>query len=62
MVEMGYPNPNGSKYLLYSLMGKPLELDVKIQALLAAKEVQKGLPLEGTPIYITGKELQDYCK
>ncbi len=59
MKKAEYPTPEGAKYLLYDLTGEPIKLVIDVQKILEAKEVQKGSPLEGAPVYLTGKELQE---
>ena len=60
MESLDYPTPKGEKYLLYELVDKPIELGIDIQKILEDKEVQKGSPLEGAPIYMTESELKKY--
>ena len=62
MLKLLYPNPKGEKYLLYELVGNPIELGIDIQKILEDKEVKKDSPLEGAPIYLAGKDLKEYCK
>lgn len=61
MKEDKYPNPKGAKYLLYGLQDEIIIKDLDgngVQKILEAKDVQKGTPLEGAPVYLTGTELQ----
>ena len=62
MKKLGYPTPKGEKYLLYELVGNPIELGIDIQKILEDKEVKKDSPLEGAPIYLAGNELKKYCE
>jgi len=59
MENLDYPNPKGEKYLLYGLTDNQIQFDIDVQKILEAKEVKKGSPLEGAPVYLTGKELQE---
>lgn len=63
MLRDGYPNPNpNGKYLLYALKNESLIPSIDIQTILKAKEVQKGSPLEGAPIFVKGETLLKYRK
>ncbi len=61
MKQLDYPTPNGAKYLLYGLQDELAKIDIDVQKILKEKNVLQGAPLEGAPIYLTGKELQEYC-
>lgn len=60
MVNLGYPNPHGDEYFLYKLCDEPESVTLDIEKLLCDKQVQKGSPLEGAPVYLTGEELKQY--
>lgn len=60
MKKLDYPTPNGEKYLLYELKGKQVKVEINLPKILKEKNVQQGSPLEGAPIYLTGKKLQEY--
>lgn len=62
MKQLDYPTPNGAKYLLYGLKNEVSKIDIDVQEILKEKNVQQGSPLEGAPIYLTGKELQEYVE
>lgn len=58
MLKLSYPNPKGEKYLLYGLKGDQVKVDnVDVDEILKLKCVQKGSPLEGAPVYVTGGSL-----
>lgn len=61
MERLGYLSPKGEKYLLYALTAQLSSKEINLSEILKDKQVQKGSPLEGAPIYLTGKELQEYC-
>lgn len=61
MKKLDYPTPNGAKYLLYGLKDEKKGVKINLPKVLKDKEVQKGSPLEGAPIYLAGKELKEYC-
>lgn len=59
MLKLSYPNPKGEKYLLYGLKGDQVKVDnVDVDEILKLKCVQKGSPLEGAPVYVTGESLR----
>lgn len=62
MESLDYPTPKGEKYLLYELVDESLKLEVDLSKILETKEVQKGSPLGGAPIYLAGNELKKYCE
>lgn len=58
MEVLNYPTPKGEKYLLYGLKGDQVKVDnVDVDEILKLKCVQKGSPLEGAPVYVTGGSL-----
>ena len=57
MERLGYPSPKGEKYLLYALAAQLSSKEINLSEILKDKQVQKGSPLEGAPVYVTGAGL-----
>lgn len=58
MERLGYPSPKGEKYLLYALAAQLSSREINLSEILKDKRVQKGSPLEGAPVYVTGESLR----
>lgn len=57
MERLGYLSPKGEKYLLYALTAQLSSKEIDLSEILKDKQVQKGSPLEGAPVYVTGASL-----
>lgn len=57
MERLGYLSPKGEKYLLYALTAQLSSREIDLSEILKDKQVQKGSPLEGAPVYVTGAGL-----
>ena len=61
MEHSKYVEPKSEKYLVYNYDPEDdMDLSIDITRILNDKQVQKGSPLEGAPVYLTGKELKQY--